>query len=1336
MSANNIHIEWLEIQYEDEEKDEDNSDEDGDASSFKINKLDSSATILNKLASEDINSTIMSFVFVKDKRHYTTLESIIWGVLTNKNIYRLSFETYEKIYYYFKDNWFDICMMYIHVIQKCKSFESNEKPQYLPYKHKTQLKIINNICKNINKLKPDEDIKQFNIKELEREYKKWVKEYLNNVKLQLETCTSLKNQQASLQEFKALEITEIKIESTTHQIKVSLKHDDTKPSIEEGIKIFDDSIVNKYVSYIQYNSLNEKYYKIYDNIEDNIVVDKSIYTHCVTKYDRPNTIYIILPPLNGKVNKKNLIEITYQIDTSIITFVSSKSYPLKTIIKKLITSLPTLNLSLPRDSHISGYFDFKHLIINDTSLYYMIMLDEIFKSYLYIDELKKSWADKNEVKIYYKNFTKNDKSSVVISFGDFTPENINLNEGNLRVKIIRAESTEILENFVLILSHLLAKYKKEKAAVETEMRFIIPGCAKYDSVGLIFQPEKSASESFTKNGKEKKKKKENDLFDNTRKKALARHTPDVYPSGTAKRIQSVFQPIPVPRDEVAEWRKYSSLNEDRLVLPFPPVQTEDGKYLNPLTIDPYDKRVKYWFVCPDDLHNYPILKDMRNLDLKIKYPFSVQCGRKNMFGDKTDPLYYHYYDDVPKAKNKSKGILTTSKILSGGGAAKVTTILDQLLNFDTSNVEVKKPIFRFGGSPSVSNNSFIHCILKAISDKTYLETDDKEKYTSSVRTFIANNISPLLLKQELYDLSDEEIKQELLDKNVIFSSEKFFRALEEIFQINIFVFTPVISDKSSNNVKDLNIEIPRCKIFHLRPERKDRPSILIYKHYGAKVNHLTYPHYELIAKINGDVVVEKSSDNKYNFVFNKEITKICYLCLIQSSTSFMWNINDDKKEITTRVNTFSKIDWVEVFTGYKIIGQRVDQYGKMRMIGVQIDSENIMTVFLPPSQPINVPYLENITRISTSLCMQKLGNPSGYSNSSEHKDSNGLWYPVIDIQYCIFVPVKGIATKIGKKKKEKEAEKVSEPSPEFSIDQYRLSDLSNPKDNKPSAIVQNNDHIGIKVEGLKLARKNIIYLTQIIRWLYRFDRCSNFATWWDEWVVSDEKVTNEVKNDCKVGVKLPVVSDTKSGIDAISPLWGKFFFDSKIHLYPILYKKLFDFFMVEFLSYHSQTPQEIKYLNRVYTFETDFIQKKHTLLFINPKQLNIWLDFQAVKNSSIIGQIVISQETNNSKLFEINPYIYQDSVTLKSYIIQNVKGGELKRVFNVCKTWRDKLVNTGFYTDPIKTEEVLSYVIYSISSSNKFIQTGDFSNDDINYFEIIKVTQSGQDRYVAMLPLN
>ncbi len=1355
------------------------------------NKFDNRTTILYKLClflmeKDEDNLVPIEFISLDgdsiNNYTYTTAQVVVIYKFNPSLKSTTLIEQYKSIMAEFPGlNYIDVSMLYKNVMdlyrqRKIKYFDDENNDLTLP----------KNIFKNINDMFIDvsetENVELFSFtdeKALSDAYDDWKISKDNKAEEQIKSSEKLLDIQTSLGDIEPIEYSEPIIEFMEFKFTPQIKSVDDKtlysPNIEEGIEIFKNAKVSSDIPFIQYNNNEgQNYYWVYDNnFDDSKIKDVTIYSNSLKQQTRPNTIYIFL-----WIEK--LIKCVYLIDKNQLNVeIPNKNNSYQKSIEMIENALPLIQLDEGVQIKVKGYFEIDQIIINDVSYFYMLLMDPLHKTYLYIDnagkagKAGKAWADKPQMSIHYKNLMKTfdetgNASSIIISLGTFITEsdeeeiipttiNPNVSElvttpGKLRINVKKAESEIAIKNFQDIYCRLLQRYVEEREVIEERILQILPITVKDDT------------KSVTKN---------QTVISN-----LHRRAPDLF-TGAGRICQAGRQPIIISPDEVDAWRHYEAKpGEQRQVMPYPPLPPfEDNNFENPLEIDPFDNRVKYWFVCPDSIYCYPYLKKPNEEEKTKKGKGKIQtseeellylpcCGKSNSLLNPESKYYsFHDKDKLPTGKTNREGYhMVSSKILRATGKSStartgtIGKIFLQFLNLYKGNKN-REHFSRYG--VPVGPNSLIHCILVAIRDKNYLglKSDiDKETYTNSVRNYMADNMHMNVFKQELYEINDEEIIQKLKNPEIDFDSEKFYHGLEELFKINIFVFNPgSTSEHRAETEEKLFMEIPRNKLMHIRPLKLNRPSVVIYRHWGSDKDKLNYPHCELIVMNKEESKMENESKHEAQlvYIFNSTMTNFLYKALIQSTQSYVWT--QENNDITTRIDPYSKINWEIVFEKYPITGQRIDSYGKMRTLELQISKGKFMYVCIPPSQPLNLPTIENIIPIEEQTVIDIFGIPSGIA---EH----GLWYPAIDYQFCIYIPtIPGAKINLNPEEEEvpksKALTKITPKKEEITspvkgesntIDKYRLKLKFNTKrkitPNLPiEPVIQSSDVLKVPMETMRLAKRNIYYLVQLIRWLWRIEQ-ANFNEWWSKWVLIDDSVSEKPDDNYTLITTLPIVKTTKEGIIQLNKLWPTFFRKS-IHLYKNLHDKLYELFRREVDSTQgflhrrlSNSNNQIKYIRGLYLWEEDFYkptlysdESVEGLIFLSTKNLEIWLESQRRKNITMGNQLVIKENADSTQIFNNHPYLYEDVNTKRIFIIQNVQGGELNRVFNICLNWANSYTNLGFFAEPYEGDEDLSYVIYSISSAQTFIQIEDHSKDD-NYFHIIRYTNEG--RYSAMLPIN
>lgn len=1329
-----------------------------------IKPYDTNINVLYKLSDFIMVPTDYIYLEEDSKGEYTY--STVYGFINSKIKIGSNLEDYyQEIFERFPNlKWREIALFYYSYIEKLKENLKKEgqkeriKSNAILTDTKQVLLHINNMFDKIKEESSDWDEELKNIVDigsLKDEFAIWDKQYKSKLKEQRHKIDKIIASQEELDDIEGVRYDEPVIESETYMYHPTLRDTGLPPTLEEGLEIFSKALVSDTVLYIQYNTEDGRnLYWVYNDIKKSKINPPSNYLTHISQSSRMNTIYVLY--WIGEKDKnpnRNLIKFVYYIDTNqFILKIPTTVEGRKTIKKNLELAFRNIKFDNGEQINIYGYFEVDNISFDKLSYYYVLNTDMTHRLYLYIEESASAFADKREPNINYISLAKNKEdvktSSVTISFGEFIAEEdemfVNENDelvvtsnkdktGKLRINV-KSDSNTTLAKFQIVFSKLLAKYRLMKPEVEDIIHSIIPEYKQEANPGKVVDDEKKVGgkESLNKNAKRK--------------------APDIFVSHYARVCQCGKQPLIIEPEEVPEWKEYTFIKGkhvmNRQVMPYPPLKPVNGEHDDPLTLDPYDERVRLWIVCPKNDEPYPAVKESKKLDNRDLYPYVPCCGHKDHLS-KTNSKYYKYWNDE-KFRGDSKKVnynMSTMKILSPPGRkAKLGKIFPRLLSeYNTSEDDM---VFSRCGVP-VGVNSLIHCVLIAISDRTYNRLgneSDREIYATKVREYIANSIDPLLFRQELYDSSPEQIKADLENPEVDFSSEKYYRSLEEIFDINIFVFIVKSSDKKKNDEEeDFVLEIPRSKICHIRPYRKNRRSVIIVKHWGTEINELENPHCELIISNLEDRDDPKKiiDEEDITYIFESPMTKILYRVMLKLYQVYVWSSEEGDNNITTRINPYSRIDWETLLAKYKLVGQRIDGYGKLRVIGVKIAENKIITIFIPPSQPLNLPYLEDITRVKEKYVLDIFGKPSAIHE-------NGLYYSVLDYKYGIYIPTIPADTLTISDIK------TSTKLPKLSDERDLFSSVKNFKHNKfeldikdgqkrvvtsgnPDPPIVENSNKNYPIDIMRIAKRNTYYLVQIIGWLKSLSEDTDIETWWKKWVVSDSEVSNKIENVIFLSVRFPSINKVKEGITYMSKIWPQFFFGDRINLYPALFDKLLAFFKnkeenPDIPKRYISSKKETKYIRATYIWEMDFFQSGNTnkLIFLNTNAIKDWIANEAKKSSRSGNQIIIQKKTNSTDLFNPNPYMYLDTSTGKVFIIQNVQSGDLDRALNVCNQWSLQVKNIGFSAESVDITS-MKYIIYGISRNDKLVQVSDMSNETIDYFHIMRYTKEG--RYAAMLPL-
>ena len=207
-------------------------------------------------------------------------------------------------------------------------------------------------------------------------------------------------------------------------------------------------------------------------------------------------------------------------------------------------------------------------------------------------------------------------------------------------------------------------------------------------------------------------------------------------------------------------------------------------------------------------------------------------------------------------------------------------------------------------------NILIHESIGVVTREDILDMIDERKLFLSV------------CKQECYDMTIDEMYNELANMSQYIDPRKYYRLFEELFDVNIYVL-----EVHSN----IEFQVPRHRRYHIRT-LKQRPSILILQN-----DVVGYPQYEPI------ILYDDSNDSisLLTRVIGSEYSSGLHELYSMTNRT----LNEDFQ----RVPDPNTID-IDESMKYQLI----DQYGKLR--GIVYDDPE-MTIMIEPNQPLNLPML-------------------------------------------------------------------------------------------------------------------------------------------------------------------------------------------------------------------------------------------------------------------------------------------------------------------------------------------------------------------------------------------
>lgn len=1133
---------------------------------------------------------------------------------------------------------------------------------------------------------------------------------------------------------------------------------------EDGLDIFNRATVSRYVPYIRYNDKHGKsYYRVYTG--GKMENEPNYGVTVIPNKDAPNknAIYMNLwlgdPDNNGSVElhdatRDSFFIVVYHLHNNHLTIESPIGIDQKKglirdeqiAFQRTREALPSLDFGEGREMRVRGDFNIWGMDFDETSFLDMVLLDPVMNVYLYIEENIKPYALKKRLDVHYRSIYTDEKegerefkeayitnsASVSVTLtpktlvDDKTVDVLDTRAGTvaqerypagmsyIHVNISQAESRDTVNSFIPIFQLLMGFYLDNRTDI-MNIYFGNPDLnptaypagsvdrqiAEQQARGFL--PELNALNPLISQRKRRKEPTESTILDVTKKTTVTRRVnakisqlqeqaPELFTIGYARRCQCPWQPIIVNPEEAAAWRqrRVGPTMSERQVMPFP----KD----NP----------RWYFVCPDDSIPYPGVKINKDMPNKNNYPYIPCCFGKDQMAPTANSKYRRYLDNKPESRPVGAIAgekISTRKILIPNRVAFLPRAVENIVKrYSEEYIDM----VRYGVIHSP--NSLLHCVCVAIDDREYLlrTTDDlREEYVTRIRQYMGTIIDPALLKQEMYDYTDLEIMELLRDNTRFLDPTLFYRAVEEIFKINIYVFTP--PPPTGDETELGAMDIPRFKIFHAHALRPHQPTIVILKSRGSESDALQYPQCELI--------VDYDKDNfQIMKLFGPEMTDVCHNALQETLRTITWNVipnnlNPAQTQFQARSNIYYYIDHLSLFQ-YPAVAQFIDYNGKMRGLILNIQGQ-LVTIATIPSQPENLPVTTEVTRVDSEFIQTIFGQPSGVSRNNMGV-VDGLWYQIMDIPFGEYIPI-------------------------VPVTGY---------DDIPVAPSNPLESTGVPVTArLTKLRRTLNIIVQIVRWLYEIAGTTmpidpkSFA---ETFMIANEAPipdSSDYYDLTHFPRRLPQVTTVQQAIAELQPLAPSLFNQGRI----VMYSEVFAQRILRMLSDYSNLrygmpPANIDFIENFYEIESDFVPVPNSKIFIGEKDLNSWMNsLKSSQNYSRFFNIRYKVEIGMG--FSSDPFFYQDEDG-KVFIIQNVIGvGAKPKAVTVAQIWAQYKVNIGSQPEVIEAKELPDHMIYGVSSSSILVPIQDFTNGSNDFLKIVYYG-TAQDRalgkearYGAMLEI-
>jgi len=938
--------------------------------------------------------------------------------------------------------------------------------------------------------------------------------------------------------------------------------------------------------------------------------------------------------------------------------------------------------------------------------------------------IEQSFTKSGETNEVYEHFYDDDGNEEVkisrVVFDRGTPY--------FRIKVSRTGDTNAIEEFLNNFVYLAQIYMNDRDNVIDYYRPLI---TEKDAKALFPNPPKQ--------------ERQQQLFDaKLALKGLQGSNASRHGFTSKNRASAIF------RDYIPEWItsnpfRYRDKEYHREVIPFPKPELGDyGTVLlvtmkdgiiqaliqKPLSVGdetrpkliwiPFDEMInqisngsllepEIWSTCPLEKEPFIGVSSNKNKKSKDIYEYLPVCSASPQTNTTIEGRkatgFQIYYLNLQEEESITRGSILrrSDKICSPSQLGAVPNeIKNKILNLYPEQRE-NAEFYRYG--VSISPNSFLHSVLIALEDPIYFGLDGarKEAYVELIRKYVAARVYPGLLKQSLYDRSLKEIWNMLCDVETFFDPLIYYRAIEEVFGVNVFVY-----DQET-------IVLPRHKTFHTQPYR-ERPTILVIRHWGEDTANLLQPQVELI--------IENLPGKENVYTFLPSMGRINYDILQQLYKVYTWRI-DAKGDLQAYQNRKVGGEYTEPDYS-SLIGnngkyQIVDDYGKMRGLifkgsrpstrkGKEIVRKGepdfqFVTMIFNPSQPVNLPLstkerltvcgenqeyeeeMENLPRCDAETAIGIFGTISEITKTLEG-EVTGFWFGEALKVYVPIIPTR---------------------DPEF---------LEYPEGEPNPFDVKNDD----SVKRLNKMKKDLDTIQQISWWLYTIysrDTSSSevgiFSDFVEYYVALDPDYIGDSVNYYNLYGIERVFPEVESVEEAISILQ-----EQEEESLPEGSKRLFENGRVVFYNRHTEGQKGFgdkmlmwlkkrvmlsrsneKLLNvptsirNFYLSSNDFYPQDNVTIFVGIEELKKWL--KSIDSEGRVHKIY--KKITNELSLSVEPYIFQDSEDGKIYYIQNVSSGSKLRALNVSRYWSTRRINTGWRT-PALEESYYPYIVYGDTSDS------------------------------------
>lgn len=440
-----------------------------------------------------------------------------------------------------------------------------------------------------------------------------------------------------------------------------------------------------------------------------------------------------------------------------------------------------------------------------------VMNNEQFSNF-YINERQKVTKIFSKINLFYYSITTSTVSFSIVS-----------ESGSIKVFINKIFSKEYLDEFITMFNSYFSVYKRnEKTLLSTYKKFFhaitLAGGNKEDQAQ---DPEDRVEQEI----KEKPKKPPKNLHKNQ----LARLEPTLFvPLYTRK----CAKPPRILEEKDKTPRGFQTMDF--------PLYGEGGLKPRKYVCDKTGT-FKYPGIRKNSLANNEVFKFI---------PCCYETDQRARKGS-----YYNLYLEQnlhQKIDKYEHSLYKTSRALPNENSGTLPLGIEYLFKN-----KVRKGVF-------LGPNSFIDCVSRA-SGKYNTDIYDEPSRIDTLEK-IRQKLNVGYCLQENYDIL-ENVHEWFYDNEMYFDPRRFFRAVENFFEVNIYIFEKSTDHTTLSDTGEIiyikqpitngTLSLPNIppKGIYIDPKRYKK-SVFIYVHHGSAIDKLTMPHCEWISSETGKSEIE------------------------------------------------------------------------------------------------------------------------------------------------------------------------------------------------------------------------------------------------------------------------------------------------------------------------------------------------------------------------------------------------------------------------------------------------------------------------------------------------